>query len=186
MTRHLDIRMRSTGRAADAWRMVALVTLAAVVSVGLDTRAAQRDLPPSQHRRNLVGTQFDARVVRVADGDTFEVQIKGETRRLRIRLEGVDAPELNENYGREATVFMRTFIANRVVHVNGRDMDRYGRLVARVTIDGRDASTALVRAGLACHAYVRDAALEREEARARAAQVGFWARSATRPRCVSR
>jgi micrococcal nuclease len=165
---------------------VLLVATAVCAIAPIATALAQRDLPPAQHRRDLIGTQFNARVVRVGDGDTFEVQITGETRPLRIRLQGVDAPESGEVFGRESTTFLRTLLSNRIVHVNGRDMDRYGRLVARVTVDGRDASTALIRAGLACHAYTRDAALAREESQARAAQVGFWARTARRPRCVAR
>jgi endonuclease YncB( thermonuclease family) len=159
--------------------LILVVVLLAAASV-----SAQRDLPPSEHRRDLIGKQFDARVVRIGDGDTFEVLRPGETRRLRIRLEGVDAPELSEVFGRESTAFLRRLVFDRVVRIIGRDMDRYGRLVARVLVDDRDASTALLRAGLACHAYARDAALAHEEAQARAAGVGFWSRSAQKPRCV--
>jgi endonuclease YncB( thermonuclease family) len=45
--------------------------------------------------------------------------------------------------------------------VEGRDVDRYGRLVARVSVRGDDAGTALLLAGLACHftAYSSDVAL---------------------------
>lgn len=148
--------------------------------------AAQRDLPPSEHRRDLIGTRFDARVVRVGDGDTFEVQLPNEKRRLRVRLQGVDAPEQGEVFGRESTAFLRRLLVDKTVRIDGRDMDRYGRLIARVAVDGQDASTALLRAGLACHAYFRDPALAREEAQARAAQAGFWARSAQKPNCVKR
>jgi endonuclease YncB( thermonuclease family) len=159
------------------------LALASILPIAV---AAQRDLPPSQHRRDLIGKHFDARVVRVGDGDTFDVQIAGETRRLRIRLEGIDAPELSEAYGRESTTYLRTLVIDQMVRIVGRDMDRYGRLVARVSVQGRDASTAMLRAGLACHAYARDAALAREESQAQAAGVGFWARSAKKPRCVAR
>jgi endonuclease YncB( thermonuclease family) len=148
--------------------------------------SAQRDLPPSQHRRDLVGTTFEARVVRVGDGDTFDVQRKGETRRLRIRLQGIDAPELDEVFGRESTAFLRRLMVDQIVRVDGRDMDRYGRLVARVTVQGQDASAAMLRAGLACQAYVHDAALAREESQARASGAGFWARASRKPRCTTR
>lgn len=137
-------------------------------------------------RRDLVGREFEARVTRVADGDTIEAVPAGEQRPVRIRLMGIDAPELSERFGRESLVFLRTLVVNRTVRISGREMDRYGRLVARVTVAGDDTSTALVRAGLACHAFARDTALAREESRARAAGVGFWSLKAEQPRCVTR
>jgi endonuclease YncB( thermonuclease family) len=158
----------------------------AVILTATPALSAQRDIPRSAHRRDLIGRQFDARVVRVGDGDTFDVQLNGESQRLRIRLEGVDAPEQDEVFGRESTAFLRKLLVNQSVRINGRDMDRYGRLVARVTVQGQDASTVLIRAGLACHAYARDAALAREESNARAAGAGFWGKPAPRPRCSER
>ena len=163
-----------------------IVFATVLVFSGIGGVEEQRDLPPSQHRRELIGKVFDARVVRVGDGDSFEVQLQGETRRLRVRLEGVDAPELDEVFGRESTTFLRGLIADRHVRITGRDMDRYGRLVARVLVNGQDASTAVLRAGLACHAYARDSALAGEEHRARSAGVGFWGRTAAKPRCAGR
>ena len=147
--------------------------------------ASQRDAT-APRRQDLVGRQFDARVVRVADGDTMEAIPSGESRPVRIRLQGIDAPELGEAFSREATTLLRTLTLDHHVRVDGRDMDRYGRLVARITAAGEDASSALVRAGLACHAYVRDERLARDESQARRVGAGFWAASATKPECVTR
>ena len=141
----------------------------------------QRRILPGGRRRT-----FDARVTRVADGDTIEAVPAGESRPVRMRLEGVDAPELGEPFAREAQGWLRTLLQDARVRVTGRAVDSYGRLVARVEADGQDASTALVRAGLACHAYARDAALAREESQARAAGAGFWASTAAKPQCVER
>lgn len=181
------MKMDSTDGGSGAFTPIARLTISLLLLVNLTAPiSAQRDIPRSQHRRDLIGRQFEARVVRVGDGDTFEVQLNGEIRRLRIRLQGVDAPELNEVFGRESTGFLRKLLADRVVRIDGRDMDRYGRLVARVTVNGEDVSTVLIRAGLACHAYVRDQALEREEGAARTVGAGFWAKGTPRPRCASR
>jgi hypothetical protein len=43
----------------------------------------------------------------------------------------------------------------------------------------------LVKAGLACHRFARDAQLAAAEAQARAAGAGFWAASAAKPQCVA-
>jgi endonuclease YncB( thermonuclease family) len=133
----------------------------------------------------LVGAHFDARVVRIADGDTVELTPLGQTRPIRIRFQGVDAPEVGEPFSREAQAFVRMLLLNQHVTVDGKDIDRYGRLVARVGAGGKDASLELVKAGLACHRFAPDPMLARAEATARAAGAGFWASTATKPQCVA-
>jgi micrococcal nuclease len=135
----------------------------------------------------LVGQTFEATVVRIADGDSVEIVRAGEKARLRVRLEGVDAPELGEVFSREAQDFLRRLALDRRVSVSGRDVDRYGRLVARVALSGQDLSFALVTAGLACQRFATDAVLAAAESRARASGAGFWsANVTTRPQCVAR
>ena len=146
--------------------------------------SAQRSV--STPRPDLVGRAFDARVVRIADGDTVDAVPAGELRPIRLRLQGVDAPELGEVFSTEAQTFLRTLIFDQRVHVDGGDVDRYGRLVARITIGGKDASVELLRMGLACHAYTRDATLATEESAARKSGRGFWAAAAKKPECVAR
>jgi endonuclease YncB( thermonuclease family) len=133
----------------------------------------------------LVGTHFEARVVRIADGDTIELIPVGQTRAIRIRFEGVDAPETGEVFSREAQALIRSLLLNQHVGVDGHDVDRYGRLVARVSAGGKDASLELIKAGLACHRFAPDSGLAAAEAQARASGSGFWAATATKPQCVA-
>ena len=135
----------------------------------------------------LVGRTFEATVVRIADGDSVEILRSGESTRLRVRLEGVDAPELGEVFSRDAQDFLRRLALDRRVSVSGRDVDRYGRLVARVTVAGQDLSLALLNAGLACQRFATDTLLAAAESRARSSGAGFWAANATtKPQCVAR
>ena len=136
--------------------------------------------------RDLVNTTFDARVTRVADGDSLEITRAGDRRPIRVRLEAIDAPELDEVFGREAATFARGLLGNRHVRVAGRDVDTYGRLVARLTVGGKDASTEIVRAGMACYAYVPDRTMAEVQSRAQAARAGFWAATGRKPRCTDR
>lgn len=133
----------------------------------------------------LVGTHFEGRVIRVADGDTVELVPVGQTRPIRIRFEGIDAPELGEVFSRESMALVRSLLLEHRVGVDGHDVDRYGRLVARVSANGKDASLELIKAGLACHRFAPDAGLAAAEAQAKAARIGFWAASATKPQCVA-
>jgi endonuclease YncB( thermonuclease family) len=141
----------------------------------------------SAQMRDLVGASFAARVVSVVDGDTVDVLLPGETRAIRIRLEGVDAPERGEPFNAAATRSMRVMLFEKTARLEGRAVDRYGRLVARISIDGRDASMELAKSGLACHytQYLSDAALARAQEQARREGLGFWASTAAKPRCTA-
>lgn len=136
--------------------------------------------------RDLVGVQFDARVVSVIDGDTVDAIPAGEKRAIRIRLDGIDAPERGEPFNDAARRMTRVMLFDQNARLQGRAVDRYGRLVARVVVTGKDASLALLQAGLACHyvQYSSDPQLAAAEAKARRDGVGFWASSAAKPRCT--
>jgi len=121
------------------------------------------------------GEPFEARVVRVHDGDTITVLRDGK-KQVRIRLEGVDCPELRQDFGRRAKRFTSEKAAGQLARILPKEWDRYGRLVARVLVGGEDLSHALVRAGLAWHfkRYSSDRRLADEERVARDAKVGLW------------
>ncbi len=63
------------------------------------------------------------RVKRIVDGDT--VHLKDGT---KVRLHGIDTPERDQPYGKQATRNLDKLIG-RTVFVVERDTDRYGRLV---------------------------------------------------------
>jgi micrococcal nuclease len=162
-----------------------MASRAATVALALSLTSLTISGLAAQPARTLVGRTFDALVVRIADGDTIDVVPAGQRERLRVRLEGVDAPELGEVFSRDAQAFLRRLLFDQRVRVVGRDVDRYDRLVARIVVGGRDASRALLEEGLACQRFAVDAALAAAEAQARAAGRGFWA-AATQPQCVAR
>jgi micrococcal nuclease len=121
---------------------------------------------------------FAAKVIAVHDGDTISVLRHGRER-LRVRIDGIDCPELYQHYGRRAKQLTGDLAFGRMVTVVPVDEDAYGRLVARIRVDGEDLSLALVRRGLAWHykRYSSDPALANAERQARADRVGLWAQS---------
>jgi endonuclease YncB( thermonuclease family) len=122
----------------------------------------------------------------VIDGDTFDVDTEGGRGKLRVRIFGIDTPESGEPYSDVTRRQARVLLFDQRVTLVGRDVDRYGRLVASVSAGGRDVAAALVEAGLACHftRYSDDALLARAEAGARSRGAGFWAPGAPKPRCA--
>ncbi len=116
-----------------------------------------------------------AHVQRVDDGDTLRVQMDG--RIVRVRIFAIDAPELDQPYGREALDEARRLLGGRMVTVTRRDTDPYGRLVASLAIDGRDVGRDLVAAGAAWHftQFSDSRVLAAAEREARAERRGLWA-----------
>ena len=141
----------------------------------------------AQRPADLVNRRFVAEVTHVADGDTVEILIP-PARKVRVRLHGVDTPEFNEPFNARARTFTRVLMFGRSVTLVGKDVDRYGRLVARVTVDDMDASESIIAAGLGCtfRQYARDSALDAAQESARRSQRGFWAGNMARPACVAR
>lgn len=124
---------------------------------------------------------FSGRVVTVVDGDTIGVLRDGHE--VRVRLDGIDAPESGQDFWEQAKQFMTDAAFNKVVAVSGHELDRYGRLIARVTVDGRDLSVAAIEAGFAWHfvRYANDPILAAAEARARTHRLGLWAQPGATP-----
>lgn len=98
-----------------------------------------------------------ARIVGVVDGDT--VDIASGCRRFRVRLKGVDAPELNTPSGQEAAEWLREFAEGEEVRWQPVGMDVYGRFLGEVALpDGTDLAGELIGGG---HAAPRFDALPR-------------------------
>jgi endonuclease YncB( thermonuclease family) len=115
---------------------------------------------------------------RVTDGDTLVVDA------VRVRLHGIDAPELAQRCGRDgggdwacgqaAAAHLAALVAGREVRCEARERDVYGRVVATCAADGIDLGRRMVSEGLAW-AYSRFSAdYQAVEAEARAAGRGLW------------
>ena len=120
---------------------------------------------------------FDAEVVAVADGDTVTVlrQTASGPRQVRVRLTEIDAPERGQPWGTRARQALADKVFRRTVRVAAEGEDRYGRLLARLRVGGRDINWEMVREG---HAWVyRRYATENwlpDEAAARDSGLGLW------------
>jgi len=128
------------------------------------------------------------RVLAVTDGDTLRVE-DAAGRRVSVRLEGVDAPELRQCGGPAARDALAAWVGTRHVLIEPRKTDRYGRTVARVHRSAGEVGLQLVAAGHAWHyqAYAREqtqaarAAYANAERQARARRAGLWACDAPEP-----
>lgn len=116
--------------------------------------------------------------VHVIDGDTFDVG------GVRVRLHGIDAPEVDQtcahpqrgewNCGAFVRDEIRDRYEGRTANCQQIDMDRYGRVVGKCFIDGRDINQIIVEDGLAeaYRAYSMEYDLAEKAAQVRGA--GLW------------
>lgn len=127
------------------------------------------------------GETWTGKVVGIQDGDTITILRNG--RQARVRLDGVDCPELGQPFGRNARERVSALAFGQVVVVresSGRaGRDRYRRVLGQVILpDGRNLNRLLVAEGLAWwyRRYApRDVGLAGLEERAREARLGLWA-----------
>lgn len=117
----------------------------------------------------------DYRVLDVHDGDTAKVQKEGGDP-ISVRFAEIDAPELAQPFGRESQKHLEALILHKEVDLKIQTRDRYGRVVARVYLDGRDINSDAVRTGHAWwyRQYSKDASLGEAEAAARRKRLGLW------------
>jgi endonuclease YncB( thermonuclease family) len=86
-------------------------------------------------------------VVSVIDGDTFATQ-EG----AKIRLKGINCPEINMLYYKDARDFLEFLILNKTVEIEIFDRDKYGRFLAYVFVGSLNVNKELVEKGYA-HIY---------------------------------
>lgn len=94
--------------------------------------------PPIPASRKLVGRAW------VIDGDTIAID------RIKIRLAGIDAPELDEPWGQKSKWAMVKICKGKTIHVDLTGETSYDRLVGTCYLpDGTDIGAELIKAGLA-------------------------------------
>jgi len=115
-------------------------------------------------------------VVAVADGDTLTVLNK-DFQQVKVRLAEIDAPEKRQPFGTRARQSLGELCHEKHAEVRVVDVDRYKRIVGRVTCAGVDANTAQVRRGMAWvyDRYSKDRTLYRLQDEARSSGRGLWA-----------
>ncbi|MDR2614047.1 MAG: thermonuclease family protein [Candidatus Accumulibacter sp.] len=125
---------------------------------------------------------LSCRVVGVSDGDTLSA-VCGNRRRIKVRLAGIDAPELRQPYGHAAKRALVSLCLRKTAKISIQDTDAYGRAVGRVFCAGRDANALQVKSGLAWayRRYLQTPYLLDLENEARRARRGLWAKANPTP-----
>lgn len=123
----------------------------------------------------LASPELSGKVIGISDGDTLTVLV--DKKPVKIRLDGIDAPESRQAFGTKARTKLSELAFGKIVRVEAKDKDDYGRTIGIVFADGVNVNAEMVKAGLAWHykRYSMDSELDRLEREARQAKRGLWA-----------
>lgn len=115
---------------------------------------------------------------RVLDGDTLDIEGR------RVRLEGIDAPELGQSCRRRdqgawpcgiaAAKALESMIGNRDIDCSPAGVDKYGRTLGLCRSGALDLNREMVRVGLAWAFVKYSTSYVAVEAEARRAGTGVW------------
>ena len=138
-------------------------------------------------------TEVSGTVSRIWDGDT--VTLDTGDRKLRIRIAGIDAPETDQPFGRQATHLLRYLALNKQVKAHIFTQDKYHRYIARLYLQqtpevtppasavypaGIDIGQLMIARGMAWHYYFFDKEdpyyyhYQKAERQARQEGLGIW------------
>lgn len=142
-------RLARWGVAAGLLAAVYASLYVATVAVALVTSDVMRQVVAAKHHAQPA--QNAHHVLRVVDGDTFTIDYRdeGET---KVRILGIDTPERGDPGYDEATAALKAMIEGKPVtlYYEGETRrDNFGRLLARIEVDGRDVGAALLESGQA-------------------------------------
>ncbi|PIY28729.1 MAG: nuclease [Comamonadaceae bacterium CG_4_9_14_3_um_filter_60_33] len=115
-------------------------------------------------------------VKHVSDGDTLWLKPADGAAPRKVRLLGLDAPELCQEGGKAARAALQVLVANKLVQVTVNFQDSYGRDLGRLRVDDRDVGAALVSAGQAWSSRWHNSLgpYAAQEASARSARSGLF------------
>lgn len=117
----------------------------AVLVLAISQLGARASRPTPE--RCITVTVVQGAVKRVIDGDTFILYSVGVPAEERIRVLGVNAPEIGKVGADSATVFTKRWLAAGEFQIEACKRDSFGRLLALVTRGASNLATDLINAG---------------------------------------
>jgi len=108
-------------------------------------------LIPLAHAEQSNWKSFNYTAIRIIDGDTLEAT-DGNIK-FKVRIVGMDAPEHDQAFGKVSKAALGDFVLNKKINLQPvkQGLDRYGRTLSQVYVDGQDVSLLMIQKGLATY-----------------------------------
>lgn len=119
--------------------------------------------------------ELSGTVTRALDGDTVEIQVDGKP--IKLRLDSIDAPEHDQEFGKESKTHLEQLCLNQYVTASGKKKDAYRRYLSTVTAAGVCVNQQMVKDGFAWHycKYSTHPEYGGAESEAKEFKRGLWA-----------
>lgn len=162
-------------------KSIAIVIVVAIAAIYFPELFAEEEEMPS--RSGLIPVEL----VKTIDGDTIKIKYEGKEQNVRYLL--IDTPETNhaqlgkQPFGQQAKERNTELMNSGKLEIEfdiGERVDKYGRLLAYIYIDGVSIQEKLLEEGLARVGYVYPPntrhldAFEKAQEKAKKAGIGIW------------
>ena len=128
---------------------------------------------------------FKGKVVSIVDGDTVDVYHQEGQKPTRVRLDGIDCPEKAQDFGTKAKAKAGELVHEKMVTVEVKGHDRYGRVIGIVYYQDPGNQTRCLNADLVQLGFAwwyreyapKNKTLENLELEAKNAKRGLWSQA---------
>ncbi len=118
---------------------------------------------------------IEGNVTKVIDGDSIKVRTS-EGMEYEVQLEGTDAPELKQPFGKESAEALQKMLGTSKVKVTWQKKDNFERPLAQVYVEDKHINSEMIRTGNAWHfkRYNQSKKLADLEIEAKKEKLGLW------------
>jgi micrococcal nuclease len=99
-------------------------------------------------RTSSYAETLKVKVTGVVEGDVITVLLRDGAQQ-QVRLLGIDAPEMEQNFGPAARQHLASLLADKPVNIEYVKQDSDGRILGKVWLNGKDICLEMLRVGLA-------------------------------------
>lgn len=119
----------------------------------------------------------DGKVTRIIDGDSILVT-DSKSVEYEVQLEGIDAPEIKQDFGKESTEGLSKLLKDKTVRITWKSKDNFERPLAQIYDGDKHINMEMIKSGMAWHfkRYNKDEELANAETAAKEAKKGLWAK----------
>ena len=97
----------------------------------------------------VFSSNLDGKIIKIIDGDTVYFQAYGNNDYKKLRLVGIDAPEMKQSFGYKSKQCLANLINNNSVQIISFGEDRFNRTLAKILIEKIDINLAMIKQGCA-------------------------------------
>lgn len=120
-----------------------------------------------------VPRQLQCQVIGISDGDSLTCLHNRKP--IHVRLQHIDAPELNQAYGKRAKQALAQLVFKQNVRIEASGYDKYQRLLAVVyTLDGKNINLQLIQQGMAWAYQQTQPEYQLAQTQAQRHKIGLW------------